>query len=302
MRQIGNLPDETQARLFSDHLMASRIRNEIEPEGNAWAIWIKDEEQVEDAKAQLERFRANPDAAEFRAARSKAAEARAAEAKDLADYHRRIRTRQSLFPKFGGYGVGPLTFGLILLCVAFAVYSKLGYDTDVVRRFVLADPENANGTFLPEVREGQYWRLVSPAFIHFGPLHLAFNLMWLYQLGCMIEARRGTLTLVLLFLFTSTLPFIAEYVYQATMGRPGLVGGMSGVVYGLAGYVWMRGKYDVASGVYLDRTSIQWLLIWLVVCFSNAVGPIANVAHLTGLIIGVVWGRVSAWLATGRQR
>jgi GlpG protein len=72
---------------------------------------------------------------------------------------------------------------------------------------------------------------------------------------------------------------------------------MSGVVYGLAGYVWMRGKYDLTSGVYLDRASIQWLLVWLVVCFTGAVGPIANVAHLAGLIIGVIWGRVAAWLA-----
>lgn len=298
MRQIGNLPDEKQALLFGDHLVANRIRNEIEEEGGAWAIWIKDEEQVEDAKARLERFRTNPDASEFRAARSKAAEARAVEAQDLANYRRRVRTRGSLFPKFGGYGVGPLTFGLIFLCVAFAVYSRLGYDTDVVRRFVLADPENANGTFLPEVREGQYWRLVSPAFIHFGPLHLVFNLMWLYQLGCMIEARRGTLTLGLLVAVTAAGPFIAQYLWSG----PGLVGGMSGVVYGLAGYVWMRGKYDVASGVYLDRTSIQWLLIWLVICAFGAVEHVANMAHFAGLIIGVVWGRVSAWLAAGRQR
>ena len=296
MRQIGHINDEKQARLFGDHLVASRIRNEIEPEGTAWAIWILDEEQVGDAKARLERFRANPDAVEFRAARSKAAEARAAEAQDLANYRRRLRTRSSLFPKFGGYGVGPLTFGLIFLCIAFAIYSKLGSDDDVVKRFVMADPDNANGTFLPEIRAGEFWRLFSPAFIHFGPLHLVFNLMWLYQLGCMIEARRGTSTLAMLVAVTAVFPIMMEYVLR----NPGYVGGMSGVIYGLAGYVWMRGKYDVASGVYLDRSSIQWLLIWLVICSSGAVGHVANVAHLVGLIIGVVWGRASAYFATGR--
>ena len=137
MRQIGHLPDEKSARLFGEHLVANRIRNEIEEESGTWAVWIKDEEQVQDAKARLERFRANPSSPEFRSARSGAAEVRAAEAQDLADYRRRIRTRSSLFPKFGGYGVGPLTFGLIFLCVAFAVYSKLGYDTEVVKRFVM---------------------------------------------------------------------------------------------------------------------------------------------------------------------
>jgi GlpG protein len=296
MRQIGRLPDENQARLFSDHLVANRIRNEIEEDGGAWAVWIKDEDHVEDAKARLERFRANPAAPEFRAARSRAAETRAADEQEMADYRRRVRTRQSLFPKLGGYGVGPLTFGLILLCIGFALYSQLGYNRDVVRRFILADPENANGTFLPEVRAGEYWRLFSPAFVHFGPLHLVFNLMWLYQLGCMIEARRGTLTLALLVLGTAAGPFLAEYLWRG----PAFVGGMSGVVYGLAGYVWMRGKYDVASGLYLDRTSLQWLLIWLVICFTGWLGPVANLAHLAGLIIGVVWGRLSAWFAVRR--
>ena len=79
---------------------------------------------------------------------------------------------------------------------------------------------------------------------------------------------------------------------------PGYVGGMSGVVYGLAGYVWMRGKYDRASGVYLDPQSIQWLLLWLVVCYSGFVGRVANMAHLSGLVIGVVWGRVAAYFAS----
>lgn len=296
MRQIGQLADEAQARIFNDHLVANHIRNEIEPDGTVWEIWILDEEQVEDAKARLERFRANPDAAEFRSARSKAAEVRTVEARDMADYRRRVRTRQGIFPKLGGYGVGPLTFGLILLCVALAVYSQLGYDREVVRRFILADPENANGTFLPEVRGGDYLRLLSPAFVHFGPLHLIFNLMWLYQLGCMIEARRGTLTLAVLVVVTAAGPFLAEYLWRG----PAYAGGMSGVVYGLAGYVWMRGKYDIASGVQLDRTSLQWLLVWLVVCFTGWLGPVANVAHVAGLIIGMIWGRVTAWLATVR--
>lgn len=296
MRQIGNLADEKQAKLFSDHLVANRVHNEIEEDRGTWAIWIKDEEQVDDAKARLERFRANPAATEFRSAHSGANEVRAADEQDMANYRRRVRSRSGIFPKFGGYGIGPLTFGLIFLCIGFAVYSKLGYDRDVYRRFVLADPENADGTFLPEVRAGQYWRLVSPIFVHFGPLHLVFNLIWFFQLGSMIEARRGTLTFAMLVLVTATVPLIAEYL----LSRPGYVGGMSGVVYGLAGYIWMLGKYDQASGVYLDRASIQWLLIWLIVCFTGAVGPIANVAHVAGLVIGMIWGRIAASIGSSR--
>ena len=296
MRQIGHLPDEKRAKVFGDHLIASRIRNQVERDDGAWAVWILDEEQVADAQARLERFRVNPNAPEFLAAGAKAAKAREAEARDLAEYKKRVRTGKSLFPKLGGYGVGPLTFGLICVCVMVAVYSKLGEDSEFVRKLLLADPKLADGTFLPEVRAGEFWRLFSPAFIHFGLLHLVFNLMWLYQLGCMIEARQGSLILALLVAVTDVGPMLGQYLWSG----PGYVGGMSGVVYGLAGYVWMRGKYDRASGVFLDRQNVQWLLIWLVICFTGAVGNVANAAHLAGLLIGVVWGRVSAWFAARR--
>lgn len=293
MRAIGPLSNEAQARLFGDHLVASQIRNEVEADGNAWIVWIHDEEQVEDAKARLERFRANPEAAEFQAARATAAKVKAAEAAELASYRQRVRNRKAMFPKFGGYGVGVLTYGLIALCVVVALLSKLGYDTEFVRKLVLADPARADGTFLPEVRAGEYWRLLTPIFIHFGPMHLVFNLMWLFQLGCMIEARRGVTTLAALVLVTGVLPMVAQYLVSG----PGFVGGMSGAIYGLAGFVWMRGRKDPASGVGLDPQSWMIMMIWLVLCFTGVMGHVANTAHLAGLVIGIIWGWVSAAFA-----
>ena len=296
MRAIGQLSSETQAQTFGDHLVAHKIRNEIEADGGLWVIWIKDEEQVADAKARLERFLANPEAPEFQSARTQAARVKAAEAEDLANYQQRLRNRRNVFPKFGGYGVGVLTYGLIALCVVVAILSKLGYDTEFVCKLVLADPTRADGTFLPEVRAGEYWRLLTPIFIHFGPLHLVFNMMWLFQLGCMIEARRSVSTLAALVIVTGTLPMVAQYLVSG----PGLVGGMSGVVYGLAGFVWLRGKKDPASGVGLDPQSWIIMMIWLVLCMTGAMGRIANTAHFAGLVIGLIWGWISAYFARRR--
>ena len=62
----------------------------------------------------------------------------------------------------------------------------------------------------------------------------------------------------------------------------------------------MRGKFDRASGLYLDPGSVMILLVWLVVCYSGLVGSIANSAHLVGLITGVVWGILSGLLASSR--
>jgi len=296
MRQIGNLPDESQARLFSDHLVAKRIHNELEKDNGAWAIWIKDEEQVADAKARLDRFKANPNAPEFRDADSEAAKVRAAEAADTAKYRKRLHTRASVLPKFGGYGAGVLTYALIIGCLLVAAYSRVGRDLELLRHFILADPRNLAAGFLPEVRAGEWWRLFTPAFIHFKELHLIFNLMWLYQLGCMIEARLGRLTLAALTVVTAVLPFLAQYVVSG----PGYVGGMSGVIYGLLGFAWMRGKHHHASGVGVDHQTWVFMLAWLVLCFTGIMGNVANTAHLGGLIIGLVWGRVSAWLAMRR--
>jgi GlpG protein len=297
MRSIGHLTDESHARLFSDFLVGRGIRNEIELDaGTRWIVWIAEEDQIAPAQAWLGKFQADPGAPEFRAAPAAAAKARADEARDLADYQRRLRTRKSLFPSFGGYGVGFLTYALILLCLVSSFANKLGHDHESLRWMLLADPENADGTFLPEVRAGQFWRLLTPCFIHFGPLHLLFNLMWLYQLGCMIEARQGMLRLALLAVVGGALPMVAQY----WVNGPGYVGGMSGLVYALAGYVWMRGKYHRASGLFLDSQSVQWMLIWLVVCYTGLVGNIANTAHLAGLVIGVAWGRASAFIATRR--
>ena len=55
-------------------------------------------------------------------------------------------------------------------------------------------------TALPEIRHGQLWRLITPIFIHFGPLHIFFNMLWLRDLGSMIEGRQSSWRLALLVL------------------------------------------------------------------------------------------------------
>ena len=61
---------------------------------------------------------------------------------------------------------------------------------------------------------------------------------------------------------------------------------MSGVVYALAGFVWICGKYNPASGLYLNRQSVIILLVWLVVCFTGVLGAIANAASFTAFNFG----------------
>ena len=76
---------------------------------------------------------------------------------------------------------------------------------------------------------------------------------------------------------------------------PGPVfGGMSGVVYGLLGYVWIRGKFDPGSGLYLHSYTVTMMIIWFVACLTGVLGPIANTAHAAGLVMGMAWGYLSS--------
>jgi GlpG protein len=297
MRHIGHLQDRAQARAFGDFLVTKGIRNEIEPEADGSAlIWIVEDDQLTEAKAWLEKFRADPKSAEFRDAASGAAKARKAEAEEQAKYQRRIRSAESLFVKFGGYGAGILTCVLIGICVAVAFFSSLGRDGEFLAKLFICDPSQTTPGFLPDVfQHGEIWRLLTPVFIHFGLLHLLFNMMWLYQLGSMIEARQGSWHLLLLVIVTGVFSNVIQYRFAGPD-----FGGMSGVVYALAGYVWMRGKYDRASGLFLNEQSVIILLVWLVVCFSGLMGPVANFAHLAGLASGMAIGRGLAYLKTRR--
>ena len=297
MRHIGQLPDEKQGKAFGDFLVAQGVPNEIEAEADGSSmIWIVNDDDLVAAQDWLKKFQSDPDGVEFRDAATLAAKARKTKARELAEYQRRVRSRKSLFVKFGGYGVGVLTYVLIGICVVVAFYTRLGENGELLGRLFISDPNQTATGFLPDVfQHGEFWRLLTPIFIHFGMLHFLFNMMWLYQLGCMIEARQSSLRLLLLVIVTGIFSNVAQYL----VGGPQF-GGMSGVVYALAGYVWMRGKYDRASGLFLNQQSVTILLVWLVVCFTGFVGPVANLAHLAGLASGMAIGRVSAYFAVRR--
>jgi GlpG protein len=147
---------------------------------------------------------------------------------------------------------------------------------------------------LPEIRHGEIWRLFTPILIHFSILHILFNMLWLRDLGSMIEARQSSVLLALLVLVIAA----GSNLAQVYIGKAPNFGGMSGVVYGLLGYVWIRGRFDPGSGLFVHQTTVTMMLIWLVACFSGILGPIANTAHVVGLLMGSIWG----YLASLRYR
>lgn len=291
MRSIGHLPEEKQARLFGDFLLTQGVRSEIERDSDtAWIIWVLDDEQLEATRGLLERFRANPQAPEFSRKAAEAERLRVEEEKAQADWRRRVHNRDRVFPGSRRFGAGLLTYVLVVACVVVAVFSGMGRNEEILGHLLIALPGDG---FLPEVMRGQVWRLFTPVVIHFGLPHILFNMMWLFSLGSMIESRQGSGRFALLVFVFALGSNLAQYLFGSSV----FFGGMSGVNYGLIGYVWIRGRFDTASGLHLDQQSVVMAIGWFFLCFSGWVGPIANYAHAGGLLLGMAWGWISAQMA-----
>jgi len=140
-----------------------------------------------------------------------------------------------------------------------------------------------------DIAQGQVWRTFTPIFLHFGVLHVVFNMMWLWQFGLLIESRFRSWPFLALVLFTALLSNVA----QAFVSGPNF-GGMSGVNYGLFGFLLARSKLHPNPGFVIHPQTAAMLLIWLVVCFTGMMGPVANTAHLVGFASGGLVGMVNA--------
>ena len=197
--------------------------------------------------------------------------------------------RQPLLASAGWQSV-PVTAALILLSIGgFLLFylgatGGLGYLT--FTPFVVVD-----GRPVFAAMQGQYWRLVTPAFLHFGWLHIVFNSLWLWELGGKVERVMGHINMFLLFLVIALVSNVSQFVF----GGAGLFGGMSGVVYGLLGFSWVGPLFQPAWRIQPSPALMLFMVGWLVVCMVGLVeglgfGAIANAAHLGGLVCGAVLG------------
>ncbi len=299
MRLIGHLPTEANATTFSDFLCVEGIGNEVEPETEGWAVWIHSEDEWQKARDLLAAFLANPRDARFADKSARARELRASATAEVEAVERRTYDRRAIFRASMSYSVGPLTAILMGLCVALAVLAWSGYKERILNELQLTKilrtdegPKIILG--LPEIRSGEFWRLLTPAFVHTEPLHLIFNMLWLMTLGSMIEARLGLGRLGLLVIGIGILSNLAQYQIQPNFY------GFSGVNYGLFGYIWVRGLRDPRSGLAVSAQTTAMMVIWFFLCLAGVIPGIANMAHAAGLGLGLVWGFLDS--IRGRRR
>ncbi|HEY3863116.1 MAG TPA: rhomboid family intramembrane serine protease [Verrucomicrobiae bacterium] len=283
MRLIGHLKNEDSARTFSGYLAALDIRNLVELDGEGWAVWIHSEDQIAAGQQALASYSQNPSDTKYRAASEAAENIERQRLRKEAKAAKRIHDRDRIWAKSN---MAPLTLSLIGVCVLVTLiigFSPTFFD---YRWLAIDDPTTPAGYgILGQVRAGQVWRLITPIFVHMSPLHLIFNMFCLRDFGSMIELRKGTPKLAQMVLVLAVVSDLGQYFWDGPA-----FGGMSGVIYGLFGYIWLRGQCEPGSGLGMSTTTVWILMGWYVGCLTGLLGPVANAAHSCGLAAGALWG------------
>ena len=276
------LPVEQDLAAFVQLLQRLQLPHRVTEETGEQLLWVPDEAVAEQVRALFQRY---PQGAELPAVPVLSGRP---------GFWRTLRA-------------APLTLLLLAATLLVALLSWGGENLAVVHWLSFMDfrVQGQYLLFVPlsdSLAAGQWWRLWSPALLHFGVLHLAMNSLWIWELGRRVEWRQGGLVLLMLVLSYSLVSNIGQYVWSG----PSLFGGLSGVLYGLLGHCWIYQKLAPNPFYRLPPGVVGMMLIWLLVCMTGIfelvqLAAIANVAHVAGLLAGCGTGLLGGALARSRQ-
>jgi GlpG protein len=292
MRLIGHLESETHAQALGDYLLAQDIDNSVEEDAGTWAVWVHAEESVEKARRLMQEFLRAPEDRKYGKATHTAKLKRAHREQEDAAARKRTFDRTKLFPSRIAR-LGRVTGILMGLSVVLTVLTEFGQG-GAFGWFSIV-PISFEGQSVLSRRDAgalwtwQLWRWFTPMFLHLNLLHLLFNLWWLKDLGSTLERHLGRWSFLGLVLMISAPANVAQFL----LVHP-LFGGMSGVVYGLLGYIWIRGRLDPFCGLHLDSATVTIMGIWFFLCLFGVIPNVANTVHAVGLGMGLAFGALAA--------
>ncbi|MBO6282794.1 MAG: rhomboid family intramembrane serine protease [Pseudobutyrivibrio sp.] len=159
---------------------------------------------------------------------------------------------------------------------------------------ILGDTEDSafmlnNGAMNPYLilYEGQWYRLFTATFMHFGIQHLANNMLLLFLLGQIFERAVGPVRYLGIYLGSGLAGSFLSFFYLCLMNKNDIVAGASGAIFGIVGGMIIvvlcnRGSY---SGISAKR---MLFMAALTLYFGFATAGTDNVGHLGGLLAGII--------------
>jgi GlpG protein len=174
-----------------------------------------------------------------------------------------------------------------------------GYYDKLIAFFQKGEIPNNNVPMFEKIREGEVWRLFTPALLHSDFLHIMFNMLWLLILGKQLEDRLHLRNYMLLILIIGIVSNTCQYL----MSGPNFMG-FSGVICGMVAFIWVRQKSAPWEGYPLEKSTSLFLFCFIGALFllqivsfyfevhnsTSFSSGIANTAHISGAITGALLG------------
>lgn len=289
MRRIGSISSEEQAQTFQDYLLTRDIDARVDQADDGWSVWVLNEDDLDQARHELEEFQTDPRAGKYASASQQAQARRQARLDEqLAAKKRHVNMREHWERPV--YERIPITLLLILASVAVTIVTGFGEKREAtnevyIQHVVYVDSNHiiSPDGHLTDVLSGEVWRLLTPIFLHMNWMHIAFNMYILFVFGGTIEDVKGPWRFLGMVLFIAVASNLAQFYVDGP-----LFGGMSGVDFGLFGYLWMKSKFLPEEGFYMPRYVVAQFLVWTLLCLFHVIGDIANGAHMVGLAAGMI--------------
>ena len=131
------------------------------------------------------------------------------------------------------------------------------------------------------------YRVLTPIFLHFSILHIAFNTAIFWFFGRQIETLLGHSILIWLVIFIGIFSNLGQFFAQGAQ-----FGGLSGVVMGLISFVWLATQSSAEIRFFMPNGFIGFVVLSLILGFTGLLdqifGPIAHVAHALGFVGGLL--------------
>ena len=182
----------------------------------------------------------------------------------------------------------PLASTIAALCLIIALMSQLGRDLRGLEGLFF--PPLLFSSFLELALElidpSLFLRSLTPALLHFGEIHLVFNLLWLFYFGRQIERVQPLLLVAVVYVVITLAGNVAQYYLTGSNA----FGGLSGLIYGLVGYTWLLGIMVPNSRIALRSSTFLVFVVAMVGMAIFASSSIASEAHAGGLFAGLVAG------------
>jgi membrane associated rhomboid family serine protease len=138
------------------------------------------------------------------------------------------------------------------------------------------------------ITQGQYWRFITPVFLHANLLHIGLNMLNFAVLGIVLERIMGHARFLLIYILTGVVSIIASFA----LSPQDISVGASGAIFGLVGaytiFVLMHRRAFRGGGI----PSLIWIALVIAVnlCIGLFIADIDNYAHLGGLLSGCLLG------------